>query len=175
MEGSSPRTNPSFVYHTPWVRFAEILKPRIEYGRSIDIAKLPKEQGKDPETVLQRPLEDHLSRLFKRFFESVPNPGGEEPAKRRMQLTCPYQYDLNKPANENDLLVITVPIVMAPPFDFTIPDGKNPAGKSFPQSLTEAIKTWLDERNPVRKEGPVCFRHLGLLEPRPREATRLPA
>jgi hypothetical protein len=46
MEGSSPRTNPSFVYHTPWVRFAEILKPRIEYGRRIDIAKLPKEQGK---------------------------------------------------------------------------------------------------------------------------------
>jgi hypothetical protein len=139
------------------VRFAEILKPRIEYGRPIDIAKLPKERGKDPETVLQRPLEDHLSRLFKRFFESVPNPGREEPAKRRMQLRCRYQYDLNKPANENDLLVITVPIVMAPPFDFTIPDGKNPAGKSFPQSLTEAIKTWLDERNPSGKKGRFVF------------------
>ena len=155
--GSSPRTRPSFVYHTPWVRFAEILKPRLEYGRPIDIAKLPKEQGKDPETVPQKPLEDHLSRLFKRFFESVPNPGGKEPAKRRMQLTCRYQYDLNKPANENDLLVITLPIVMAPPFNFYIPDDKNPPGKGFPQSLTEAIKTWLDERNPSAKKGRFLF------------------
>jgi hypothetical protein len=93
----------------------------------------------------------------KRFFESVPNPGGEEPAKRRIQLTCRYQYDLNKPANENDLLVIMVPIVMAPPFDFTIPDGKNPAGKSFSQSLTEAIKTWLDEGNPSGKKRRFVF------------------
>ena len=153
VESSSPRTNPSFVYHTPWVRFAEILKPRLEYARPIDIAKLPSELGKDPEAILQRPLEDHLSRLFKRFFESA----GQQGVKRRMQLTCRYQYDLNKPANENDLLVITVPIVMAPPFDFTIPDGKNPAGKSFPQSLTEAIKRWLDERNPSGKKSRFVF------------------
>jgi hypothetical protein len=135
------------------VRFAEILKPRLDYARPIDIAKLPKERGKDSEAVLQRPLEDHLSRLFERFFESA----GKQGAKRRMQLTCRYQYNLNKPANENDLLVITVPIVMAPPFDFTIPDGKNPVGKSFPQSLTEAIKTWLDERNPSGKNARFVF------------------
>ena len=40
VNGNSTRTNPSFVYHTPWVRFAEILKPRLEYGRPINIAKL---------------------------------------------------------------------------------------------------------------------------------------
>ena len=46
---------------------------------------------------------------------------------------------------------------MAPPFDFTIPDGKNAAGEFFPQSLTKAIKTWLEERNPSGKNGRFVF------------------
>jgi len=152
VEGSSLRTNPSFVYHTPWVRFAEILTPRLEHGQPIDVAMLPKKPGENPETVLQRPLEDHLSRLFERFFESA----GGQGAKRRMQLTCRYQYDLNKPSKEADLLVITLPIVMAPPFDFTIPDGKNETG-SFPQSLSDSIKNWLDDRHPSGKNGRFVF------------------
>lgn len=40
VKSPSRRTNPSFVYRTPTVRFAEILKPRLEYGQPIDIAKL---------------------------------------------------------------------------------------------------------------------------------------
>ena len=91
VKGSSLRTNPSFVYHTPWVRFAEILKPRIEYGRTIDIAKLPKEQGKDPDTVLQQPLVDHLSRLFKRFFESCPIPA----VRSRPSAACSLRVATN--------------------------------------------------------------------------------
>ena len=52
---------------------------------------------------------------------------------------------------------ITLPIIMAPPFDFTIPDGKDAAGKPFPQSLAEAIKAWLDERHPSGKNGRFVF------------------
>jgi hypothetical protein len=45
---------------------------------------------------------------------------------------------------------------MAPPFDFAIPDGKNKTG-SFPQSLTDAIKTWLEERYPSGKNSRFVF------------------
>ena len=40
VKGNSLRTNPSFVYHTPWVRFAEILTPRLDCGQAVNIAKL---------------------------------------------------------------------------------------------------------------------------------------
>lgn len=52
--------------------------------------------------------------------------------------------------------MITLPIVMAPPFDFTIPDGKNETG-SFPQSLSDSIKNWLDDRHPSGKNGRFVF------------------
>ncbi len=155
VEDGSPRTNPSFVYHTPWVRFAEILKPRLEYGQPIDIAKLPEEPRDDltAPSLADHPasLEDHLARLFKRLFETV------KTAARRIQLTCRYQYDLDNPSEQVDPLVITLPIVMAPPFDFTIPDGKNETGRFFPQSLSEAIKDWLDDRHPSGKNGRFVF------------------
>ena len=54
------------------------------------------------------------------------------------------------------MLVITLPIVMAPPFDFNIPDGKNETG-DFVQSLSEAIKNWLDDRHPSGKNGRFVF------------------
>jgi hypothetical protein len=152
VEGSSPRTNPSFVYHTPRVRFAEILKPRLECGQAIGIAMLPEKPGKNLDTATERSLKDHLDRLFKRFLESA----GGDGVKRRIQLTCRYQYDLDNPSEHVDPLVITLPIVMAPPFDFAIPDGKNKTG-SFPQSLTDAIKTWLEERYPSGKNSRFVF------------------
>ena len=156
-EDGSPRTNPSFVYHTPRVRFAEVLKPRLEYGQEIDIAKLPKKPGANLDTPAQQPLKDHLALLFKRFFESVePNPDDEEMVKRRIQLTCRYEYDLGNPSEHVDPLLIALPIVMAPPFDFAIPEGKNKTG-SFLQSLIDAMNTWLEKRRPSGKDPRFIF------------------
>ena len=153
----SPRTNPSFVYHTPRVRFAEILKPRLDCGQAIDIAMLPEKPGKNLDTATERSLKDHLELLFKRFFESVkPKSGDEETVKRRIQLTCRYEYDLGNPSEHVDPLLITLPIVMAPPFDFAIPDGKNKTG-SFLQSLIDAINTWLEKRHPSGKDARFVF------------------
>ena len=156
VEGSSPRTNLSFVYHTPWVRFAEILTPRLECGQAINIAKLPEKPAKNLDAAAKRSLKDHLALLLKRIFESVKKDSGDKKAARRIQLTCRYQYDLNKPPKEADSLVITLPIVMAPPFDFNIPDGKNETG-DFIQSLSEAIKNWLDDRHPSGSNGRFVF------------------
>jgi hypothetical protein len=121
----------------------------LEYGRAIDIAKLAAKLPENLETVVPPSLKDHLSRLFKRFFESA----GEDGVKRRMQLTCRYQYDLNKPVNENDLLVITLPIVMAPPFDFTIPDGKNETGIFPSRSATRSRTGLMIATHPERAAG----------------------
>ena len=135
-------------------------KPRIEYGRPIDIAELPKEQGKDPETVLQRPLEDHPSRLFKRFFESAPNPGREAEAPHTAYVSLPIRSQ--QAGERNDLLVITVPIVMAPAVRFHDPlTARTQQGKAS-RSPHRGDQDMARRTQPVRKEGPVCFRRISV-------------
>ena len=163
-----PRTNPKFIYQTPMVRFPEILTPLLACDQVIDIARLPEKPGGTPDTTTNKPLKAHLARLFTRFFESVAkNPANQDTNTRRIQLTCRYQYDLDHPPydldeddefaeGEADALRITLPIVMAPPYDFKVQadyeerEGNPP---NFLRSLSEAIRIWFSGRYPSTNNG----------------------
>ena len=159
-----PQTSRKFVYHTPMIRFPEILTPLLEYAGPIDIARLPNEPGKYLDQAEKRSLEDHLILLFKRFFESV-GQSRDAIEGRRIQLTCRYQYDLDHAPSylsgeDADSLLITLPIVMAPPFDFHIPADYadcDEDGSSFICSLSAAIDVWFKARYPSRRNGRLTF------------------
>jgi hypothetical protein len=165
--GGSPRTNPKFIYQTPMVRFPEILTPLLECDKNIDIARIPSAPGGTPDADREKPLEGHLARLFERFFESVAeNLTEEETEGRRIQLTCRYQYDLDHPPyglggdGDANSLPITLPIVMAPPFDFIVPTDSRSCGEnlfSFLCSLSGAIKDWFEGHYPSRNNGRFNF------------------
>jgi hypothetical protein len=163
----SPRTNPKFIYQTPMVRFPEILTPLLECDKKIDIARIPSAPDGTPDEDRKKPLEGHLARLFERFFESVAeNLDEEETEGRRIQLTCRYQYDLDHPPydlggdGDANSLPITLPIVMAPPFDFIVPTDLRSCGEnlfSFLCSLSGAIKGWFEGRYPSTNNGRFTF------------------
>jgi hypothetical protein len=163
----SPRTNPKFIYQTPMVRFPEILTPLLECDKKVDIARIPSAPDGTPGEDREKPLEGHLARLFERFFESVAeNLDEEETEERRIQLTCRYQYDLDHPPydlggdDDANSLPITLPIVMAPPFDFIVPTDLRSCGEnlfSFLCSLSGAIKGWFEGRYPSTNNGRFTF------------------
>lgn len=167
-----PQTNPKFVYQTPMVRFPEILTPLLKCDLEIDIARLPEKPGENPDATTEKPLEGHLARLFERFFESVEaNLPNEKTDTRRIQLTCRYQYDLDHPpydvGDNEGSLPITLPIVMAPPYDFKVRtdyEGCVKNSSSFLCSLSKAIKIWfsgdsqsMGGRYPSRENGRFIF------------------
>jgi hypothetical protein len=162
-----PRTNPKFIYQTPMVRFPEILTPLLKYDAEIDIARIPAKPGGTQDEMVKKPLEGHLARLFGRFFESVAKNLDEEMTdERRIQLTCRYRYDLDHPpygfgdVGDADSLPVTLPIVMAPPFNFTVRTDYMTCvnnSNSFLCKLSEAIKVWFGRRYPSKNNGRFIF------------------
>jgi hypothetical protein len=149
------------------VRFPEILTPLLKYDAEIDIARIPAKPGGTQDEMVKKPLEGHLARLFGRFFESVAKNLDEEMTdERRIQLTCRYRYDLDHPpygfgdVGDADSLPVTLPIVMAPPFNFTVRTDYMTCvnnSNSFLCKLSEAIKVWFGRRYPSKNNGRFIF------------------
>ncbi|MBS1913511.1 MAG: hypothetical protein JST22_16105 [Bacteroidetes bacterium] len=148
--GAPRHTNPAFVYRTPMVRFGSLLTPLIEYDRPILIRDL----GPNPGV---RTIGEHVSAMFTAFFEGLWQQN--DPAIcRRIMATCRYDYQLDSASVAADPVVVTLPIHMAPPFEFVIPydEGELP-DDTFTYAATDSITTWFNKRYPERGHGVLVF------------------
>jgi hypothetical protein len=147
------RTNPNFIYQTPTVRFANLLTPLLDYKERINIATL------DPAQPQFDYLINHLRMLFTKYFENVAEP--EQVTSRKVKLSCSYLYSIGGMGGGlQEPLVVTLPVRLAPPFDFVIPDdcGKDcETFNSFICRLTESILDWFRTNRPSRDEGEFLF------------------
>ncbi|HVZ41237.1 MAG TPA: LysM peptidoglycan-binding domain-containing protein [Candidatus Kapabacteria bacterium] len=146
-------TNPEFIYRTPMVRFGSLLTPLIEYDGTINVGSL------NPAEPSPKGIRSHIGTLFTKFFEGIQNPAPNE--TRSIRVDCRYEYRLGNPYGIVNPMIVTLPIVMSPPFDFRIHADEDTAcpqqATTFACALADAITTWYYARLPERDQGRFIF------------------
>jgi hypothetical protein len=146
-------TNPSFIYQTPFVQFANKLVPLLDCGKSFNIASV------GGTTPVKRSIEAQLANLFSNLF-----PRTENAYQVQVKLGCSYSYSLSAGSL---LPPVTLPVLLSTPFsfnvpdDYTIPAGGCPsqydAGSSFVCRLGSAIRSWYGGNLPSQQGGMFVF------------------
>lgn len=141
----NPTVN-DFIYRTPLVRFSNKLIPLLSSDDIFDIARISNEAG----TTL--PLAQQLANFFSTFFTY------DELDEQLVKLSVSWNYPLL--ASSGDLLpAIELPVLMAAPFTFEIPeDYTMPSGGCQPEfsesdpfvcRLAQTLKIWYSQHRPV--------------------------
>lgn len=135
-----------FIYRTPLVKFSNKLVPLLSNDDVIDIAKLTNEAGANLSLAQQ------LSNFLQAFFSY------DELKEQLTKLSVTWNYPLINDPN-NLMPGIQLPVLLATPFNFEIPeDYVIPNGGCQPVftdadplvcRLSNAIKVWFSQLNPV--------------------------
>ncbi len=143
-------TNPSFIYRTPRVRFAVPVTPLLATGKQFDVAMLAEPRSKT--------LQEHIGWMFDKVFEGVPRPQ-DNTEVRKVRIDVSYYYQVNPTVAGSDAIYVTLPIVMAPPFDFVFErdllEDCPPATMTC--GLAETLAAWLTARSPSREDAGFVF------------------
>lgn len=128
-------TNDAFVYKTSMVKFPNKLVPLLDNRQPIDIKAEVNPSG-DLWT---------FGEYLKAFFEKLLSK--EKVDAQTVKLECSYAYNIQK---DSVLPEIKLPILMAPPTEFSIPaDFDLNDSTSFVSKLAANIQTWFDENQPA--------------------------
>nr|WP_315419906.1 LysM peptidoglycan-binding domain-containing protein [uncultured Pedobacter sp.] len=145
-------TNPQFIYRTPLVKFSNKLVPILNNDYIFDIAELM------AVPTAPHSLGELLANFFAVFFAK------DELDQQLIKLSATWNYPIlqSESIQTNPLVLpaaIQLPILLAPPFNFSIPaDFTIPSGgcsatvspaDSFVCKLSAAIKTWYGQNNPT--------------------------
>ncbi len=135
-----------FIYRTPLVKFSNKLVPLLSNDDVIDIAKLTNEAG------VNLPLAQQISNFLQIFFSY------DEIKEQLTKLSVTWNYPLINDPN-SFMPDIQLPILLATPFNFEIPedytipqDGCQPVytdADPLVCRLSNAIKVWFSQNNPV--------------------------
>lgn len=155
---SGAATNPEFVYQTPIVRFVNIVTPMIDSTEPVNIAEI---QPVNPATT----LEYYLCVMFKALFApSGSLRGGQESGSRTIRVGCTYGYDIlaSEAASDSHQVIVTVPVLHTPPFEFNLStdvgsDCTVAPTSGFVCQLGQAIRTWFSGYNPSTTGGVFTF------------------
>lgn len=150
---SGKDTNPSFIYQTPFVQFANKLVPLLDCGKNFNIASI------GGTTPVKRSIEAQLANLFSNLFPKMDNA-----YQVQVKLGCSYTYSLSA---GSQLPPVTLPVLLSTPFSFNVPDDYTiPAGgcpsdynaaSAFVCRLGSAIRSWYKDNLPSKHEGMFVF------------------
>ncbi|MDF1866847.1 MAG: hypothetical protein P1U70_18585 [Saprospiraceae bacterium] len=128
-------TNDAFVYKTSMVKFPNKLVPLLDNRDEINI----KEEVNSTDELWT--VGEYLKAFFKKLLDK------EKADTQTIKLECSYAYQIQEGSG---LPEIKLPILMAPPTDFSLPsDYDLNDSSSFVSKLAANIQTWFDENQPA--------------------------
>ncbi len=143
-------TNPDFIYRTPFARFPNTIVPFLDNQISIniktEIEAYQKKQGLDEEAIATNLASYGLKHYLRDFFKLLLDKGQGDDVQS-IKLECGYAYQIK--AN-SELPEIVLPILLAPPTDFSLPaDLDDTDEQSFISKLATAIEAWFNQNQPA--------------------------
>lgn len=129
-------TNKRFIYQTPLVKFYTKLLTLLDGSPMIDITSI------DSNGTANRSLAENMSVLLKALTKGV------ESCTLSMKLNCEYSYMIPETA-----LPVTVPVLLATPFDLNVVD----KGATFARDLATSLQTWLTNKISGTPNGTFLF------------------
>lgn len=138
-------TNLDFIYHTPIIRFSNMLVPLLQNVSKLDISELL--------APSKNSVPDYLSAFFKEFFHL------EVFKQQQIQVECAWNYALPLPSTGEGLLPdIQIPVLMFAPFEFEIPaDYTTTHATAFVNKINKAMETWYKDKKPVTNQAYFSF------------------